>query len=116
MANKPKALLLLFAFVLSVFGETFLPKQLDYLPMNTLYAKDIARSGTDNFWRTKPGKDAIGGTIISSYPVRPNAVTKVTVYLEVGDRFNIAVGQKNVPMMYSNGDPFNYPNTVMYWT
>ena len=115
-----KVFILLLALSLSVFGETFLPKQSDYLPVSTLYANDIVRSGTDSFWRSanpNPSSDGIwGGTIISSYPVRPNAVTKVTVYMETGDRFHIAVGRKNIAMMMSNGDPWTYPNTVSYWT
>ena len=110
-----KILILLLALSLSVFGETFLPKQWGYLPMNTLYAKNMARSGTDSFWKTASGSDPNwGGTIISSYPVVPNAVTKVTVYLETGDRFHIAVGQKNVPLLYSKGNPWYFPNTVSY--
>ena len=96
-----KILILLLALSLSTFGETFLPKQWGYLPMNTLYAKNMARSGTDSFWKTAvTGDPNLGGTIISSYPVIPNAVTKVTVYLETGDRFHIAVGQKNIPLLY----------------
>ena len=106
---------ILLIVVLLTCAQQYLPLDPRYLPITDLYAKDMARSGTDTFWRTKTNAYTTG-TLISSYPVRPNAVTKVTVYLEVGDQFHIAVGQKNVPLMYSKGDPFHYPNTVTYWT
>ena len=116
--NKFITLLLLYTLFTFVFGSKFLPKKLDYLPMNTIYAKNMARSGTSTFWKTATdgGDGNYRGTIISSYPVRPNAVTKVTINMEVGNQFHIAVGQKSIPMMLEKGDTYFYPNTVSYWT
>ena len=96
MANKNYCFILMLA-ILSLVSTQYLPKNGD-LPITDLYAKDMGRSGTNVFWRFKTNWQS--ATLISSYPVRPNAVTKVTVYLEVGDAFHIAVGQKNVPLMY----------------
>ena len=96
MANKNYYCILMLAFF-SLVSTQYLPKTGD-LPITDLYAKDMGRSGTNVFWRFKTNWQS--ATLISSYPVRPNAVTKVTVYLEVGDAFHIAVGQKNVPLMY----------------
>lgn len=59
-------------------AQTYLPKVLDHVPFDDKYAKDVCRSGTDSFWMCH--KDG-AATLISDYPVRPNAVTKVTFYL-----------------------------------
>ena len=78
-------------------AQQYLPLDPGYLPITDLYAKDMGRLGTNVFWRFK--NNGQNGILISSYPVRPNAVTKVTVYLEVGNAFHIAVGQKNVSLI-----------------
>ena len=60
--------------------------------MNDLYCSDIARAGRDSFWKVD---GAYWSTVISAYPVRPNAITKVTMYLENGDGFMIGCGVKD---------------------
>ena len=46
---KPHIFLLLI-FVLAA-SQPYLPKQLDYLLVNDIYAKNVARSGRDTFWK-----------------------------------------------------------------
>ena len=81
--------------------------------MNDLYAKEVARSGRKSFWKVMRDGPA---TIISAYPIRPNAVTKVTFFMRNGDTFNIGCGKKNIDLMMTKGDLFEYPNTVFYST
>ena len=112
MANKA-SFLLLTVVILTTSAQQFLPKESDYLPVNDLYAKDIARIGRDTFYKVQQRNAA---TVISAYPVRPNALTKVTFYLDKGNGFHFAVGQKNIEIMKQKGDVFYLPNSVFYST
>ena len=47
---KEVVLVLLSVFML-VSTQEYLPKEPGYLPINDLYARDIARSGWDTFWK-----------------------------------------------------------------
>jgi hypothetical protein len=58
--------------------------------MCDIFSKDISRAGLNDFY--KVDKQA-WSTVISSYPVRPGAVTKVTVYLVKGSDFIIGCGK-----------------------
>ena len=87
-----KITLALFTLVYIASAQQFLPKVSDYLPVNDLWGKDIARSGRDTFWKVQKDEAA---TIISAYPVIPNAMTKVTFHMQIGDFFNIGCGQKD---------------------
>ena len=72
--------------------QQYLPKVSSYLPMSDIYGRDIARSGRDTFFKVnKNGRS----TIISTYPVRPNCLTKVTFYLQAGNYFHLTVGKKD---------------------
>ena len=86
-------------------GQTFLPKEGD-LPISDVYAVDITRSGRNDFWKT----NSDGFTyILSAYPVRMNAVTQVTFYLTVGNKFSLGCANINK----SNGQ---YIKSLIYAT
>ena len=88
-----KLSLLLLTVCILASAQQFSPKEPGYIPFNDLYSVNIARSGWNNFWKV----DANGwGVVISEYPVRPNAVTKVTFYLQIGNTFLIGCGKKNI--------------------
>ena len=79
----------LFALISLIFSQQYLPKERGYLPVCDLYATNIARSGDTDFWKV----DADGYTTVSSaYPIRPNAVTKVTFKLVTGNNVLLGVG------------------------
>ena len=44
----------------------------------------------------------------------PNVVTKVTFYMENGNSFNFACGQKDVEAMRKFGNTWSFPNIVLY--
>ena len=73
-----KTLIFLLLLCLST-AQTYLPKDGPLL-LNDLFTINLARSGND-FWKTKDGWT----TVISTYPVRPNTLTKVSIYLVSGD-------------------------------
>ena len=41
----------LLLFLVLAASQPYLPKQLDYLLVNDIYAKDVARLGRDTFWK-----------------------------------------------------------------
>jgi hypothetical protein len=92
-------------------AQQYLPKESSYLPICDLYAKDVSRSGKSTFWKCQ--KDG-PSTITSAYPIRPNAVTKVTFYLENGIMSNIGVGERDINILRSTGDIYQLPNTILY--
>ena len=96
-----KNLLLVGVLLTLVAAQEYLPKVSGYLPMNDLYARNVARSGRNVFWKTEKNE---ASTIISAYPIRPNAVTKVTFYLENGNAFNIGVGEKDIGILKTTSD------------
>jgi len=68
-----RKLVVMFLIALTLSQE-YLPKQGE-IPWNDLLATNIARSGDSDFYKV----DHDGWTtVISSYPVRPNAITKIT--------------------------------------
>jgi hypothetical protein len=81
----------LLVFLSACLAQQFLPKQSEFLPVNTLFTSDIARSGKTDFWKVDGN---YWSTIISSYAVRPNAVTKVTFRLVSGEHFHIGCGKR----------------------
>ena len=107
---KNKLCLVLVLTVLAT-AQQYLPKESDYLPMNNLYAKDICRSGRKSFWKCQ--KDG-HSSITSAYPIRPNAVTKVTFYLENNYGFHFGVGERDINILKSKGDIYHLPNAVFY--
>jgi len=59
----------------------YLPKE-GPVPLCDVYARDITRSGKNDFWKV----DRTGwGFIYSALPVRPGVITQVTFYLVVGN-------------------------------
>ena len=104
-----KNLLLVGVLLTLVVAQEYLPKVSGYLPMNNLYARNVARSGRKSFWKTEKTEQS---TIISAYPIRPNAVTKVTFYLENGNAFNIGVGEKDIGILKSTENMYYLPNRV----
>jgi len=94
-------------------AQDYLPKESGYLPMNDLYARNVARSGRNVFWKTEKNE---ASTIISAYPIRPNAVTNVTFYLENGNDFNIGVGEKDIGILKSKGNMYYLPKNVFFNT
>jgi hypothetical protein len=48
--------------------------------------------------------------------VRPNAITKVTIYLEDGAASHLGVGKKKDHRTLQSGDLCWIPDTVSYWT
>ena len=107
---KNKLCLVLVLTVLAT-AQQYLPKESDYLPMNNLYAKDICRSGRKSFWKCQKDGET---TITSAYPIRPNAMTKVTFYLENGYGFNFGVGERDINILKSKGNIYYHPNVVLY--
>ena len=88
---------LLLSIVLLAHCQEYLPKD-GPLPMSELFARDIACSGDNDFWKV----DSDGwSTIISMYPVRPNAVTVVDIYLVYGNKVLFGVGQPNFDKLSS---------------
>ena len=64
----------------------------DTLQMSNLYSLDIASEDMKSYYKV----DANGwSSIISSYPIIPNATTIVDFYLENGHTLAIGCGQKN---------------------
>ena len=114
MAVTPIILLLALVTIL-VEGEmlkTYLPKDPGYLPMSDLYARGIARSGWDSFYKVNKQERA---ALISAAPVNPNAVTKVTMYLEKGNAMHFGCGPKLETKMIEMGDPCYMPHVVSYY-
>ena len=107
-----KLLTFLLVGVLLSSNQKYLPKESDYLPINDLFSVNVARSGRNSFWKV----DGNGWTpIISSKPVRPNSITKVTFYLERGATFHIGVGKKDNNEL-AKGSICLMRNTVSYYT
>jgi hypothetical protein len=93
-------------------AQQFLPKESNYLPTNDLFSVNIARSGRNSFWKV----DGHGwSSVISSKPVRPNSITKITFYLEKGATFHLGVTKKDLSQL-AKGDPCVMANTVAYYT
>jgi len=80
----------LLAAVYLALGQEYLPKERGYLPVNDIYMADVARSGNTDFWKVD---GHYWTTVTSAYPVRPNAVTKVTFQLVSGNQFFIGCGK-----------------------
>jgi len=83
-----KIIMLMFMLSLALAQE-YLPKE-GNVPFCDAYTDGIARSGDSDFWRygTKGWKN-----IISSYPVRPNSITKITFFQVIGNYFMIGCGK-----------------------
>ena len=114
MAVTPAILLLALVTIL-VEGEVpkvYLPKDPGYLPMSDLYARGIARSGWDSFYKVNKQEWA---ALISAAPVNPNAVTKVTIFLQKGNAIHLGCGPKLETKMIEMGDPCWMPHVVSYW-
>ena len=79
--------------------------------MTDLYSHDIARSGYDTFWKVDGNAWA---TIVSPYPIKKNAVTRVTFFLLSGRNFMIGCGQK--PKIVWNQYVGQFPESVSYYT
>ncbi len=113
--NEPvfmiKIVLLVLVSVLA-YSQRYLPKERGNLPLNDLYSTNIARTGKNTFRKV----DGHGwATVISSYPIRPNAVTKVTFYLETDNNFMIGCGVKGNLNLRSN-HPGKNGDTMAYYT
>jgi len=109
-----KNTLLLVATILSLaFAQQYLPKE-GYLPITDTFSANIARSGDNDFYKVNENKYS---TLISSYPVRPNAITKVTFLMVQGTRFVFGCGQGYMSNVLSG--PYVgssvLPNTVGYY-
>jgi hypothetical protein len=78
------------ALVCLCLGQQYLPKERGYLPVNDIYMADVARSGNTDFWKVDGN---YWTTVTSAYPVRPNAVTKVSFQLISGNQFFIGCGK-----------------------
>jgi hypothetical protein len=74
---------------------------------------DIARSGKTDFWKVDGN---YWSTIISSYPVRPNAVTKVTFMLISGNSFLIGCGKGQFSDILRSQHVGQFANSVSYYT
>ena len=77
----------------------------------------MGSSGWNSFYKTATDESGgnYAGTLISQYPVRPGAVTSVTVYFETGNTFHLSVGKKNIPKLQSIGNPYFIPENVGIW-
>lgn len=94
-------------------AQTYLPKESDFLPVNDLFMSDIARSGKNDFWKV----DAhYWSTITSAYPVRPNAITKVTFKLVNGATFAIGCGKAQFSDVLRSQFVGQFANSVSYYT
>ena len=100
------------AFLSLVLGQ-FLPKQLDSLPVNDLFMSDIARSGKTDFWKVD---GHYWSTITSAYPVRPNAITKVTFRIVYGREFLIGCGKGQFSDVLRTQYVGQFPNSVSFHT
>ena len=78
--------------------------------MTDLYSHDIARSGYDTFWKVDGNAWA---TLVSYYPVKKNAVTKVTFLLLSGGSFLIGCGKKS--KIVKNQYIGQFPESVAYF-
>jgi len=84
-----KAIILLLVLSCLAISQEYLPKEGELL-INDLLSNNIARAGDNDFWKV----DTDGwSTLISAYPVRPDAVTKVTFYLVFGNDWIIGCGK-----------------------
>ena len=101
----------LISIISPILPQQYLPKERGYLPMCDLYAINIARSGDTDFWKV----DANGWTTVSSaYPVRPNAITKVTFKLINGDHFMFGVGTAQFNSVLGSQFVGQFGNSVSY--
>jgi hypothetical protein len=82
-------LFLLTFFVCLALAQQYLPKE-GPLPITDIFSGNIGRSGETDFYKTVENSYS---TLISSYPVRPNAVTKVSFLMVQGNRFVFGCGQ-----------------------
>ena len=80
--------------------------------MNNLYAVNVASTDMQSYWKVDAYKWT---TIISAYPVVPNATTIVEFYMENGNRFAFGCGKhsKNSP---KTSFPGAAPNSVAFLT
>ena len=108
-----KTLLLLTLVTLTITQQTqmYLPKQLNFLPVNDLYMSDVARSGKTDFWKVDGN---YWTTITASYPVRPNVVTKIS--FKVSGSFMIGCGKAQFTDTLRNQYVGHFPNSVGYYT
>ena len=110
-----KTLLLLTLVTLTITQQTqmYLPKQLNFLPVNDLYMSNVARSGKTDFWKVD---DNYWTTITASYPVRPNSITKISFKIISGQLFLIGCGKAQFTDTLSNQHVGQFPNSVGYYT
>ena len=94
-------------------SQLYLPKQLDFLPVNDLYMSNVARSGLTDFWKVD---DNTWTTIIASYPVRPNAVTKVTFKIICGRYFMFGCGKAQFSSTLRSQHVGQFDDSVSYYT
>jgi hypothetical protein len=106
-------ILLLLATAILTSCQQYLPKEPGFLPMSDLYTRDTARSGLNSFWKVDQAEFSL---LISSLPVRPNAITKVTIYLEDGATSHLGVGMKKDPQTLEGGDICRMSGIVSYWS
>jgi len=107
-----KKILLLTLFWNSL-SEMFLQKESKFLPVNDLFMSDIARSGKTDFWKVD---GSYWSTIISAYPVRPNAMTKVTFKLVHGNAFMFGCGKGQFSDILRTQYVGQFANSISYYT
>jgi len=84
-----KAIILLLVLSCLAISQEYLPKEGELL-INDLLSNNIARAGDNDFWKV----DTDGwSTLISAYPVRPDAITKVIFYPVFGNDWIIGCGK-----------------------
>ena len=103
----------LFALISIIFSQQYLPKERGYLPTCDLFMTNIARSGDTDFWKV----DGDGwATVSSAYPVRPNAVTKVTFKLVNSNHYMFGVGTAQFNSNLESQYVGNFAKSVSYHT
>ena len=74
---------------------------------------DISRSGKTDYWKVDGN---YWSSIISAYPVRPSAVTKVTIQLVSGYSFMIGCGKGQFSDILRTQYVGQFANSVSYYT
>ena len=108
--------LLVTTLVTLLLAQQYLPKQ-GKLPMTDIFSYRITRSGDTDFILGIYDEKAYS-TVISSYPVRPNAVTSVTFMLVKGNRMIFGCGKGHMSDIINSQYVGQLPQTVGYfpWT
>ena len=109
-----KLLFLVFLVILAHAQQLkqYLPKS-GRLPMTTIFSYRMSLAGDNDFYLNNYDQDKYA-SVISSYPVRPNSITKVTINMVKGRRILIGCGRGHMSDILNSQYAGQLPQTIGY--